>query len=89
MFYYSRCHENLDARAARMTVHKLDAPAIEACGIGHTYRGGHTALADVDLSLGTGLFGLLGPNGAGKSTLLRIVGTLLKPTLRHHVGVRI
>ena len=63
-----------------MTVHKLDAPAIEARGIGHTYKGGHTALADVDLALGTGLFGLLGPNGAGKSTLLRIIATLLKPT---------
>ncbi len=63
-----------------MTVHQTDAPAIEARGIGHTYKGGHAALADVDLTLGTGLFGLLGPNGAGKSTLLRIVATLLKPT---------
>ena len=63
-----------------MTVHELDAPAISACAIGHTYKGGHTALADVDLTLGTGLFGLLGPNGAGKSTLLRIIATLLKPT---------
>ena len=63
-----------------MTVHELDAPAINACGICHTYKGGHTALSDVDLTLGTGLFGLLGPNGAGKSTLLRIIATLLKPT---------
>ena len=64
-----------------MTVPKRDAPAIEARGIDHTYRRrGHAALTDVDLSLGTGLFGLLGPNGAGKSTLLRIIGTLLKPT---------
>ena len=64
-----------------MTVHELDPAAIKACGIGHTYKGGHTALADVDLTLGTGLFGLLGPNGAGKSTLLRIIATLVKPTL--------
>ncbi len=63
-----------------MTLHQTDAPAIEACGIGHTYKGGHAALADVDFTLGTGLFGLLGPNGAGKSTLLRIIATLLKPT---------
>ena len=53
---------------------------IEATGLGHTYKGGHTALDGVDLSLGTGLFGLLGPNGAGKSTLMRIICTLLVPT---------
>ena len=58
----------------------MEAPAIDARGIGHTYKGGHTALEDVNLALGTGLFGLLGPNGAGKSTLLRIIGTLLIPT---------
>ncbi|MDE0191272.1 MAG: ATP-binding cassette domain-containing protein [Gammaproteobacteria bacterium] len=55
-------------------------PVIEAAGLGHTYKGGHTALDGVDLSLGTGLFGLLGPNGAGKSTLMRIICTLLVPT---------
>ncbi len=53
---------------------------IEATGLGHTYKGGHTALENVDLALGTGLFGLLGPNGAGKSTLMRIICTLLVPT---------
>ena len=53
---------------------------IEAKGLGCTYKGGHTALDDVDLALGTGLFGLLGPNGAGKSTLMRIICTLLVPT---------
>ncbi len=58
----------------------MDAPVIEAKGLGHTYKGGHTALADVDLKLGTGLFGLLGPNGAGKSTLMRIICTLLVPS---------
>ena len=57
-----------------------DDPAIEARGLGHTYKGGHTALDGVDLALGTGLFGLLGPNGAGKSTLMRIICTLLVPT---------
>ena len=53
---------------------------IEAEGLGHTYKGGHTALDGVDLALGTGLFGLLGPNGAGKSTLMRIICTLLVPS---------
>ena len=57
-----------------------DEPVIEASGLGHTYKGGHTALENVDLSLGIGLFGLLGPNGAGKSTLMRIICTLLVPT---------
>ena len=53
---------------------------IEAEGLGHTYKGDHTALDEVDLTLGTGLYGLLGPNGAGKSTLMRIICTLLVPT---------
>ena len=57
-----------------------DGAVIEANGLGHTYKGGHTALENVDLSLGIGLFGLLGPNGAGKSTLMRIICTLLVPT---------
>lgn len=35
------------------------------------------ALKDIDLQIGTGLFGLLGPNGAGKSTLMKILSTLL------------
>ena len=49
-------------------------------GIGHTYKGGVTALDGVDLELGKGLFGLLGPNGAGKSTLMKILCTLLEPS---------
>ncbi|MEE2778730.1 MAG: ATP-binding cassette domain-containing protein [Acidobacteriota bacterium] len=57
-----------------------DDPAIVARGIGHTYKGGYTALSNIDLELGTGLFGLLGPNGAGKSTFMRILCTLLVPS---------
>ena len=53
---------------------------IEASGLGHTYKNGHTALDGVDVQFGTGLFGLLGPNGAGKSTLMRVICTLLVPT---------
>ncbi len=44
------------------------------------YRGGRAALRDVNLDIGSGMFGLLGPNGAGKTTLMRILATLLKPT---------
>ena len=42
--------------------------------------GDFTALDDVSLDLGAGLFGLLGPNGAGKSTLMRTIATLQAPT---------
>ena len=56
------------------------AAMIETRDLGHTYKGGHTALDGVDLALGTGLYGLLGPNGAGKSTLMRIICTLLEPS---------
>ena len=49
-------------------------------GLTKSYRGGVTALRDVDLEIGSGMFGLLGPNGAGKTTLLRILATLLQPT---------
>lgn len=44
------------------------------------YRGGTTALQNVSLEIGQGMFGLLGPNGAGKTTLMRILATLLRPT---------
>jgi len=56
------------------------APVIVADGVRHTYRSGTVALDDINLEIGTGLFGLLGSNGAGKSTLMRIICTLLVPT---------
>ena len=63
-----------------MKASESTAPVIEARGLGHTYKGGHTALDGVELEFGTGLYGLLGPNGAGKSTLMRILCTLLDPS---------
>ncbi len=39
--------------------------------------GSNTALQDINLTIGKGMFGLLGPNGAGKTTLMRILATLL------------
>ena len=49
--------------------------------IGITQRFGRTeVLKDMDLSLGSGVFGLLGPNGAGKTTLLRTLATAIEPS---------
>lgn len=44
-----------------------------------TYRGGVKALAGIDLSIRSGMFGLLGPNGAGKSSLMRTLVGLQLP----------
>ena len=53
---------------------------IEIRKLAKQYSGGKYALRDVDLDIGSGMFGLLGPNGAGKTTLMRILVTLLKPS---------
>src|SRR3546814_11950912 len=56
------------ARPRRMTV------VLEISGLGKTYKSGHIALSDVDLSINKGeIFALLGPNGAGKTTMISIV----------------
>jgi ABC-2 type transport system ATP-binding protein len=53
---------------------------IEIHNLNQIYPNGNHALKNINLELGTGMFGLLGPNGAGKSTLMRILVTLMKPT---------
>lgn len=45
-----------------------------------TYEDGFTALRNINLEIGTGIYGLLGPNGAGKSSLMKILATLSEPT---------
>ncbi len=56
------------------------ASAIELIGLGRDF-GERTALAGVDLVLGSGRsLAVLGPNGSGKSTLLRILAGLLRPS---------
>ena len=42
--------------------------------------GDTAALQQIDLTLGSGVYGLLGPNGAGKTTLMRIMTDLLTPS---------
>jgi ABC-2 type transport system ATP-binding protein len=60
-------------------------PAIEAQGIGKSYRerwfGPRKAvLKGVSLEVAPGeIFGILGPNGAGKTTFISILATLLRP----------
>ena len=55
---------------------------VSARGISKTFgKGGVTALADIDLEVGSGEFvSLIGPSGCGKSTLLRVIGDLVEPT---------
>jgi len=56
---------------------------IEISGLTKTYGVGAqavTALRDVDLRIGEGMFGLLGPNGAGKTTLMRTLAGLARPS---------
>lgn len=48
--------------------------------VSKVYRGKVTALQDINLMIGPGMFGVLGPNGAGKTTLIRILATLVHPT---------
>lgn len=52
---------------------------VEARGLAKRF-GRVTALENIDLTIGPGVFGLLGPNGAGKTTLLRILAPVLDPT---------
>jgi ABC-2 type transport system ATP-binding protein len=57
-----------------------DQTALEAVGLGKSYRRGW-ALRECSFRVPTGrICGLVGPNGAGKSTLLSLAACLLTPT---------
>jgi NitT/TauT family transport system ATP-binding protein len=50
-------------------------------GVSKQFKGGTTALQDIDLEIERGEFvSLIGPSGCGKSTLLRIIGDLIQPS---------
>ena len=59
----------------------MPEPILEIRRLTKTYKGGLTALRDVDLTINKGeIFALLGPNGAGKTTLIGAVCGLVRPT---------
>ncbi len=53
--------------------------SLQISGLTKTYKNGVKALDNIELQIGTGMFGLLGPNGAGKSSLMRTIATLQTP----------
>jgi NitT/TauT family transport system ATP-binding protein len=54
---------------------------LEVNGVGHTFAGGHRAVAELTFSVDAGeLVCVVGPSGCGKSTLLRAVAGLIAPT---------
>ena len=59
----------------------MPEPILEIRRLTKTYKGGLTALREVDLTINKGeIFALLGPNGAGKTTLIGAVCGLVRPT---------
>lgn len=52
---------------------------LELAGLSKTFKN-KTAVKDVTVSLGHGVYGLLGENGAGKTTLMRMLCGILEPT---------
>ena len=56
-----------------------DATSIRAVRLSRWY-GKVTAISDVSLHLGPGIWGLLGPNGSGKTTFMRMIAGQIKPS---------
>lgn len=55
------------------------AASIRAVRLSRWY-GKVTAISDVSLQLGPGVWGLLGPNGSGKTTFMRMIAGQIKPS---------
>ncbi|MBB5716274.1 ABC transporter ATP-binding protein [Sphingomonas aerophila] len=59
----------------------MPEPILAVTGVSKTYKGGFTALHDLDLTIHKGeIFALLGPNGAGKTTLISIICGIVTPS---------
>jgi NitT/TauT family transport system ATP-binding protein len=58
-----------------------EPPTVSIAGVSKQFKGGTTALQDIDLEIEQGEFvSLIGPSGCGKSTLLRVIGDLIEPS---------
>ena len=59
----------------------MSAAAVSIAGVSKEFKGGTTALQEIDLDIHPGEFvSLIGPSGCGKSTLLRVIGDLISPS---------
>ena len=59
----------------------VSAAAVSIAGVSKQFKGGTTALQEIDLDIHPGEFvSLIGPSGCGKSTLLRVIGDLIAPS---------
>jgi NitT/TauT family transport system ATP-binding protein len=59
----------------------VSAAAVSIAGVSKQFKGGTTALQEIDLDIHPGEFvSLIGPSGCGKSTLLRVIGDLISPS---------
>jgi len=59
----------------------VSAAAVSVTGVSKQFKGGTTALQEIDLDIHPGEFvSLIGPSGCGKSTLLRVIGDLISPS---------
>jgi ABC-2 type transport system ATP-binding protein len=57
------------------------APVVVVSGVSKTYKGGLTALRNIDLTINRGeIFAMLGPNGAGKTTLINVICGIVTPS---------
>ena len=68
--------KKIDARIPLLTLYTYGLMKIEIKGLSKVYPNGHAAIKDINLEIGSGMFGLLGPNGAGKSSFMRILVTV-------------
>jgi NitT/TauT family transport system ATP-binding protein len=59
----------------------VSAAAVSIAGVSKQFKGGTTALQEIDLDIHPAEFvSLIGPSGCGKSTLLRVIGDLIAPS---------
>ncbi|MEC7525154.1 MAG: ABC transporter ATP-binding protein [Myxococcota bacterium] len=69
-----------------MSEETTEGASIRAVRLSKWY-GKVTAVADVSLHLGPGIWGLLGPNGSGKTTFMRMCAGQIRPSVgKLHVG---